>query len=61
VDDPGQSGAVALSLAEVERAHIERFLKANRWQKKAAARVLGISRPTLDRKIELYRIEIPER
>jgi Nif-specific regulatory protein len=61
VDDPGQSGAVALSLAEVERAHIERVLKANRWQKKAAARVLGISRPTLDRKIELYRIEIPER
>ena len=42
------------SLAEAERAHIERVLQAVRWNKKQAARVLEISRGTLYRKITEY-------
>ena len=45
------------SLAEAERAHIVRVLEAVQWNKKEAARVLAISRGTLYRKIEEYRLE----
>jgi DNA-binding NtrC family response regulator len=45
------------SLAESERAHIMRVLGAVQWNKKEAARVLGISRGTLYRKIEEYSLE----
>jgi DNA-binding NtrC family response regulator len=42
------------SLAEAERTHIVRVLEAVQWNKKEAARVLGISRGTLYRKIVEY-------
>jgi transcriptional regulator with PAS, ATPase and Fis domain len=45
------------SLAEAERAHIERVLHAVRWNKKQAAQVLEISRGTLYRKITEYGLE----
>jgi DNA-binding NtrC family response regulator len=45
------------SLAEAERAHIVRVLEATDWNKKEAARVLGISRGTLYRKILEYQLE----
>jgi DNA-binding NtrC family response regulator len=45
------------SLAESERAHIVRVLEAVDWNKKEAARVLDISRGTLDRKIVEYSLE----
>ncbi len=45
------------SLAEAERAHIERVLQAVRWNKKQAAHVLEISRGTLYRKITEYGLE----
>src|SRR5712671_2508591 len=45
------------SLAESERAHIVRVLEATDWNKKEAARVLGISRGTLYRKILEYQLE----
>jgi DNA-binding NtrC family response regulator len=45
------------SLAEAERAHIERVLQAVRWNKKQAAQVLEISRGTLYRKITEYGLE----
>jgi transcriptional regulator with PAS, ATPase and Fis domain len=45
------------SLAEAERAHIERVLGAVRWNKKQAAHVLQISRGTLYRKITEYGLE----
>jgi DNA-binding NtrC family response regulator len=45
------------SLAEAERAHIERVLQAVRWNKKQAAQVLEISRGTLYRKITEYGLD----
>jgi Nif-specific regulatory protein len=48
------------SLADVEKAHIERTLYATAWNKSKTATILGIERSTLDRKIRRYNIE-PER
>ena len=45
-----------LSLAEVERAHIERVLAAHGENRTHAARVLGISRATLIKKIREYEL-----
>jgi len=40
-----------LPLRDVEGAHIRHALEASNWNKKQAARALGISRDTLYRKI----------
>lgn len=48
------------SLASVEAELVRITLGLNGWNKAATARTLGISRPTLDRKIGLYGIEPPE-
>jgi Nif-specific regulatory protein len=45
-----------LTLAEVERRHILSTLRQTSWNKSRAARVLGIERSTLDRKIRRYGI-----
>ena len=45
------------TLAEAERAHVQRVLEAVSWNKKEAARVLDISRGTLYRKILEYELE----
>ncbi|MBI3567729.1 MAG: sigma-54-dependent Fis family transcriptional regulator [Gemmatimonadetes bacterium] len=55
----GASGAdvvhhVPRSLADVEKAHIDRTLKANQHNRTHAARELGISRATLIKKIREY-------
>ncbi len=50
-------GYVAMSLAEVERRHIEATLRATGWNKSQAAAILGIERSTLDRKIRRYNIQ----
>jgi DNA-binding NtrC family response regulator len=55
----GASGAdvahhIPRSLAEVEKAHIDRTLKANAHNRTHAARELGISRATLIKKIKEY-------
>ena len=42
------------TLASVEAEVIAYTLALTQWNKSAAARILGISRPTLDRKIERY-------
>jgi two-component system response regulator HydG len=60
-DVQGASGAdvqhhVPRSLAEVEKAHIDRTLKANRHNRTHAARELGISRATLIKKIRDYEL-----
>jgi DNA-binding NtrC family response regulator len=44
-------------LREVEADHIERILNHARWNKSLASRLLGITRPTLDKKIKEYGIE----
>ncbi len=40
------------SLRDLERAHIEKVLAATGWHKGRACDILGISRPTLERKIK---------
>jgi Nif-specific regulatory protein len=47
-------------LEEVERLHISRALDWTNWRKREAARILGINRSTLDRKIEKYEIPAPK-
>ena len=46
----------AISLAEVERAHILRTLNSTGWNKSKSAGILGIERSTLDRKIRRYEL-----
>ncbi|PLX43872.1 MAG: sigma-54-dependent Fis family transcriptional regulator [Deltaproteobacteria bacterium] len=48
------------SLHEVEREHIENILKYTGYEKKRAAEILEISRPTLDRRIQEYGINFPK-
>jgi two-component system, NtrC family, nitrogen regulation response regulator NtrX len=58
---PRRTGDHLPTLAEAERAHIARVLEAVEWNKKAAARVLDISRGTLYRKIVEYGLETEHR
>jgi DNA-binding NtrC family response regulator len=51
---PNVDHHVPLTLAEIERAHIERALKAHNENRTHAARELGISRATLIKKIKEY-------
>ncbi len=44
------------SLELMEREYIARTLKWTDWNKREAARILGINRSTLDRKLERYEI-----
>jgi two-component system response regulator HydG len=60
-DVRGASGADVVhhepkSLAEVEKAHIHRTLKAHNHNRTHAARELGISRATLIKKIRDYQL-----
>ncbi len=48
-----------LSLEELERIHIEKVLKKNRWNRVRSARVLGITPKTLYLKIKRYKIKTP--
>ncbi len=49
----------SVALHEVERDHIQKTLEAVSWNKKAAARLLEISRERLYRKIRAYRLAPP--
>jgi transcriptional regulator with PAS, ATPase and Fis domain len=49
-----------LSIAAMESRHIEQVLKQTGWNKKETSNLLGISRPTLDRKITEYNLKKPE-
>jgi len=42
------------SLEELEREHVWKVLKHTRWHKGKACRILGISRPALERRIRKY-------
>ena len=57
VGSDARAGDPKRSLADVEREHIARVLQQTGWQKKRASEILGISRPTLDRKIKAYQLE----
>jgi DNA-binding NtrC family response regulator len=45
-------------VARVEKANIEAALRRARGIKSHAARMLGISRPTLDKKLAEFKIDI---
>lgn len=47
------------TIAEVEKAHIEKVLGELNWNKSRTARVLGITKTTLYNKIALYNIKPP--
>lgn len=49
----------SLSLAELEKIHIENVLKANNWNKSKTAEILGISLKTLYLKLKRYGITEP--
>jgi two-component system response regulator AtoC len=53
--DPFEHGVP--TLAEAERVLIARALKETQGHKGKACRLLGISRPTLERKLQKYRAE----
>jgi len=44
------------SLADIERTHIQLILNHVSWNKQKACKILGISKPTLNSKIETYEI-----
>jgi transcriptional regulator with GAF, ATPase, and Fis domain len=45
------------SLEGLEKSHILRVLRSTKWQKSETARILGISRQTLDNKLKKYKIK----
>jgi DNA-binding NtrC family response regulator len=53
--------AVGDRLDDVERAHLGRVLERTRGNKRQAARLLGISRPRLDRLMAKHKLEVSER
>jgi Nif-specific regulatory protein len=59
------SGAVSpdappATLEEIEKQHIQRTLIWTGWVKRESARLLGIERSTLDRKIQRYGLQRPD-
>jgi DNA-binding NtrC family response regulator len=44
-------------LRDVEAEHIRRTLTHTKWTKSLASKILGITRPTLDKKVKEYGIE----
>jgi len=47
------------TLEDVERRHVEKVLLAVHWKKVTAAKLLGITRATLDRKIAKHKLSKP--
>jgi len=56
-DDGVSPGLELKSLAEVEKAHIKAVLDSVHWNKVDASRILEITRPTLNAKIEKYNLK----
>ena len=52
---------VWMTLAEVEEAYIRKTLRETYYNQSAAARLLGVDRKLLSRKIKKYGIELPNR
>ncbi|MBJ6749509.1 sigma-54-dependent transcriptional regulator [Geomonas anaerohicana] len=57
--EEGRLALVMKPLHVVEREHIENVLMYTNYEKKRAAEILGISRPTLDRRLKEYGLEEP--
>ncbi len=59
-ETPDPAGSGELSLKTAERRQIERALGTMHGNKRRASEILGIPRPTLDRKIRKYGIDVEE-
>jgi len=59
-----QTGSVGefkpLSMKEIEKRHIQQMMRFTKWVKREAAKLLGIERSTLDRKLKAYGVDRPE-
>jgi DNA-binding NtrC family response regulator len=49
-----------IPMKEIEKRHIQATMHFTKWVKREAARLLGIERSTLDRKLKSYGIERPK-
>ena len=59
---PARNGAErSATLQQIEREHVERVLREAGWNKRQACRILGVSRPRLDRLLERHGIVVTER
>jgi DNA-binding NtrC family response regulator len=54
---PGDDLTLPTAIAQTERVYIARALEVARGKKVEAARLLGISRPTLDKKLKLHGLD----
>ncbi|MFQ5790076.1 MAG: sigma-54-dependent transcriptional regulator [Acidobacteriota bacterium] len=52
--DSSQLTREVMSLKEMEKQYIDHILRRTRWNKSRASEILGITRPTLDKKIKDY-------
>ena len=52
--DSPEADPAPVSLDELERRHILKTLERTKWNKRETARILGINRSTLDRKLQKY-------
>jgi len=59
IEPVGPTEDAWLTLADVERSHIARTLQETFYNQSAAARLLGIDRKLLARKIRKYRLQLP--
>jgi DNA-binding NtrC family response regulator len=58
---PGNTRNSSLSLAEIEERHIKQVIRMTAGNKSQAARILGISRPTLIEKLKRMDVDVKER
>lgn len=54
---PGPAGPELVSLEQLERRQVKAILEYTHWAKGRSCEILGITRPTLDRKIAKYGLE----
>jgi two-component system response regulator AtoC len=59
--DPGQLTHELMSLKDMEKQYIDHVLRYTRWNKSRASEILGITRPTLDKKIKDYGLVDPRK
>ncbi len=59
--EKGQISKDLMSLKEMEKQYIDHVLRYARWNKSRASEILGITRPTLDKKIKDYELADPRK
>ncbi len=59
--DQGQLTRELMSLKEIEKQYIDHVLRYTHWNKSRASEILGITRPTLDKKIKDYNLIDPRK